>query len=313
MTINPQSEIRKDYLSERYVIISPRRQQRPRDNKNNSLTGPESSCPFCKENITKKNIVDQIDSKNDWNVLALKNIYPALSLDNEKAYGSQEVIIDHPEHKTEFSSLSILEIENVLTMYAKRTAALSTNSKLDYILCFKNQGFAAGASLAHIHSQVFASAMVPPLLLTELSAANHYFRKNNACPYCDIQKKEMQGPRKVWENKHVSVFTPYASEHQYEVWLFTKRHLDNISLANKVEIKSLATALSLVCQKIHALGFAYNLYMHQLVTDDSQHFYIKIQPRANIWAGIELGSGLIINPVSPEAAAEDYREFIEKL
>jgi hypothetical protein len=37
---------------------------------------------------------------------------------------------------------------------------------------------------------------------------------------------------------------------------------------------------------------------------------MKIQPREGVWAGIELGSGLIINTVPPEFAAEYYKKNI---
>jgi hypothetical protein len=35
---------------------------------------------------------------------------------------------------------------------------------------------------------------------------------------------------------------------------------------------------------------------------------IKLAPRPNIWAGLELGTGVIINSVAPEDAAKFYKE-----
>jgi UDPglucose--hexose-1-phosphate uridylyltransferase len=56
------------------------------------------------------------------------------------------------------------------------------------------------------------------------------------------------------------------------------------------------------------LKLPYNYYFHQLVHDEDQHLYMKITPRGSVWAGLEIGSGLIINPVPPEEAAEYYRQ-----
>ena len=39
------------------------------------------------------------------------------------------------------------------------------------------------------------------------------------------------------------------------------------------------------------------------------HWYIAIVPRVNQSAGFELGTGMYINPVLPEAAAQALREF----
>ena len=63
-----------------------------------------------------------------------------------------------------------------------------------------------------------------------------------------------------------------------------------------------------ILKKLHSLGLSYNYFMHQAVSNKDQHFYIKIQPRDSVWAGVELGSGLVINSVPPEVAAEFYRE-----
>ena len=62
-----------------------------------------------------------------------------------------------------------------------------------------------------------------------------------------------------------------------------------------------------IIRKVNALQISYNFYLHQAITDKEEHFYLRIAPRRDIWAGIELGSRLIINTVSPEDAARYYR------
>jgi UDPglucose--hexose-1-phosphate uridylyltransferase len=303
-----KSEIRKAYLLNKYVIITPSRAKRPRDIKEETLIKRTGRCPFCPENIVDENIIDKINHHKKWQVLALKNIYPAVTLDNNRAYGTQEVIIETPSHSRELAELSEEHIERVLRMYSRRTKALMRVKKINYILCFKNQGSKAGASIVHAHSQVFATNLTPPDVLRESKAAQAYRIKHKICPYCDIIKKEMLGKRKVYEDKFVAAFTPYASEFHYEVWIFTKRHLDNITLLSNEEFRSLARAYKKILLKLHQLNLAFNMFIHQVVTDQDQHFYLKIQPRDSIWAGIELGSGLVINSVPPEEAARFFRE-----
>ncbi len=303
-----KSEIRKDYFLNKYVIITPGRAKRPRDIKEQTVLKRVRDCPFCPEHINKNNIVDMIGGNKNWKILSLKNVFPAVTLDNPSAYGVQEVIIETPRHKLELADLSQSHIEKLLEMYASRTQAISKNKNIDYILCFKNQGSKAGASIIHAHSQIFATKILPPDIKEELELARAYMFKNKSCPYCDIIQKESVGPRKIFLDEYVLAFTPYASEFHYEAWIFTKRHVDNITRLKKIEIKSFARALKLILIKLQNIDLSFNFFMHQVVSAPDQHFYLKIQPRDSVWAGVELGSGLVINSVPPEIAAKYYRQ-----
>jgi len=301
-----KSEIRKDYLLNKYVVITPGRSKRPRDIKEQTIISRVSVCPFCPEKINPKNILDRVSAPGG-EILSIKNIFPAVTLDNKKAYGAQEVIIETPDHKKELHNLSEAQIEQLLKMYAKRTQALSKIKNIEYILCFKNQGSKAGASIVHAHSQIFATDILPPEIKEELELARQHRLKNKICAYCDIIKKEMKSPRKIYEDKFVAAFAPYASQYHYEAWIFTKRHLDNITKLNDNEFKSFAKALKKILLKLNKLNLSFNYFLHQVVSDAGQHFYLKIQPRDSVWAGVELGSGLVINSVSPEQAAKFFR------
>lgn len=320
--IPKNSEIRKSYLLNKYVIITPGRLARPRDIKEQTIIKRTKPCPFCLENIAQNKILDKLPAKGHirqslseasglnkaWQVLCLENIYPAVTLNNKKAFGTQEVIIETPDHTKELAELPKEHIEQVLKMFAKRTEELSKNKKIDYILCFKNQGSKAGASMVHAHSQIFATRILPPDVHEEFGLAQNFKVQNGVCAYCDMIKKEMKSERKIFEDKYIASFAPYASEYHYEAWIFTKRHLDNISKLNSDEFKSFARALKKILLKLRALDLAFNFFMHQVISNNDQHFYLKIQPRDSVWAGVELGSGLVINSIPPEAAAKYYRE-----
>lgn len=308
MTEPIKSEIRKSFLLNKYVIITPGRAKRPRDIKETTIIKRTNECPFCPDKIIKKNVLDQIlNNQKKWEILSIKNIFPAVSYNNNKAYGTQEVIIETRHHTKELADMSISHIANLFFMYAKRTAAISKNKRIDYILCLKNQGSKAGASIVHAHSQIFATELLPPDMRQELQAAKKYKEIKKTCPYCDLIKKEISGERKIFEDENIATFTPYASEYHYEAWIFTKRHLDNITKLNKQELRSLAQAYKLILIKLQKLDLSFNVFLHQVISDYDQHFYLKIQPRDSIWAGVELGSGLIINSISPELAARYYR------
>lgn len=308
-----RSEIRRDYLLAQEVIISPGRAVRPKHNKTAKPKIDQrvmASCFFCPDKLDYSNIIELLpaNSGRKWQVAAINNIYPAVELNNRQALGKQEVIIDTPKHNQSLADVSVKDLALVLEMYAQRTRALSKQSPLDYILCFKNYGPEAGASLEHSHSQVFATKILPLAIRAELSAARRYQRKTGHCPHCDMIIKEIAAAeRLIWQDQNAVAIAPYASRFSYEAWLLPRRHHDNIGQTSRVELLSLASGLSLILKQLQSLGLAYNICLHQVISATDQHFAIKIQPRDTIWAGVEIGSGLVINPVSPEQAADFYR------
>ncbi len=303
-----KSEIRKSYLSNQYVIITPGRAKRPRDIKEQTIIQRTGSCPFCPGKINEEKAADKIKKDGKWKEQSVKNIFPAVSEDNDKANGTQEVIIETRNHTLELADLPENEIELVLRMYAKRTKSIGEDKNIDYILCFKNQGSKAGASIVHAHSQVFATKILPPDLIEEQKQVQDHWVQHKECPYCKIIEKEMKSERRIYEDKNFAVFAPYASQYHYESWFFPKRHLDNITELDDQELVSLAKALKMVLVKMKALDLSFNLFLHNVISNQKQHFYIKVQPRDSIWAGVELGAGLIINSVPPEIAAEYFRK-----
>ncbi|MGB0757589.1 MAG: galactose-1-phosphate uridylyltransferase [Patescibacteria group bacterium] len=304
---NNKSEIRRDYFLNRYVIITPSRTKRPRDVVEKSEYHAKKDI-FAPENIEKDLITDHIGGQKNWHVLSLLNKYPAVSLASKKAYGTQEVIVEHRENGIDLGHMSQEHIVKVLKMYQKRTTAIAKEKEIDYILIFKNQGGPAGASILHSHSQIFATTHIPPDVYYELDKAQEYKLKHGTSPYGDIIEKEEQSPRHIYSDSSVVAIAPYASSFHYEAWIFTRRQLDNITRLNETELKSLAKAMKMILQKLADNNISYNFFMHQVVSFKEQHFYIKIQPRDSIWAGVELGSGLVINSISPEAAAKFYKD-----
>jgi len=303
------SEIRKDYIQDKYVIIAPQRGVRSKETTPECQPKPvPPPCRFCPEKINVEPSVFAIKEKNAWSIKVVGNKFPAVSVENQKAYGIQEVVVETPQHGKHLEELADHHVANLLSVYAARTRAISKDKKIEYILIFKNAGGPAGASIQHAHSQIFATKFLPPHLLDKSQKVQAYKLRTGHCVYCDVIGKERKSPRLVFEDKNVVCFTPYASMHNYELWILPKRHLDNVTLLSETERLSWAKILKHALKKIAALNLPYNFYFHQVIDDEDQHLYMKITPRGSIWAGVEIGSGLIINPVSPEDAAKYYRQ-----
>lgn len=276
-------EFRKDYFQEQYALIAPVRAKRFSKTK---------KCPFC-----------------GLKTAVLPNKYPAFSPSNRKAYGRQEIIIDTPDHDELLADLSVAEISDLIKLYGERLKAMKKDRRIREVMILKNHGAEAGATKAHEHSQVIGMEFIAPHLEDTTHREHLYQARTGRCVYCDIMKKEGKGPRKIFTDKNVLAFAPFASQYAYEALVLPRRHLDNVADLTVEERKSLAKALKGILLGIKKLGVPYNFYMHERVMDRDQHFCLKVTPRGAHLGPVELGMGLNINPVSPEAAAKFYRKF----
>ena len=311
-------EIRKDYLRKKYVIISKERGKRPKDFKE-AVNQPSdnSKCPFCPQNEHMiPGVIEEIKSGDKWITRAILNkfkaAYPEGNPDFEThnefytfsdAVGDHEVIIDTPDHDVELSELNPQHIEQVLGLLIERVKdGYSKGSK--YVCVLKNKGTDAGASLAHSHHQIIRLNLFPPEIKEEIELIKNY---KTDCPYCDIIKSEKDSSRKIFEDDKFVAFTPYASKFSFEAWILPKRCISTLTMLDEDEKKSLANILKKLLKKLDVKGFSYNLLYKLAKEGDKYHFRIEIAPRLGKWAGYELNTGIIINSIVPEDAAEYYR------
>src|SRR5680860_437739 len=305
-----KSEIRKDYFKDEYVIIAPNRAKRP--HRVGTISEAPGICHFCPENFEDEIITYQDNNgKGDWEIVSVINKFAALSTNNPRAYGQTEVIIETRKHGLDINEFSVDHIVRVFDAYIDRYNALRNTDGIKHVILFKNEGGKAGASITHTHSQVIALPILPPKIENEARAYNKYRLKYSTCPYCDIIAKETDKPRVIWEDENLFALSPYASDAPYGAWLIPKRHIRFISDLTHSEKESFAKAMKIILDKLDEFGIAYNYFIENAVNREDYHMHIKIAPRPNIWAGLELGTGVVINPITPEYAAKVYRGEIK--
>jgi len=301
-----KSEIRKDYFKEEYVIIAPNRAKRP--HRVGTIDETAGICHFCPANFQNEVITYQDNNYDgDWEVVSVVNKFAALTLENPDAHGQTEVIIETRRHGMDINDFSVDHIVRVFNAYIDRFTALRSLDGIKHVIVFKNEGGKAGASISHSHSQIIALPILPPKVENEANAYGKYRLENTTCPYCDIIIKETDKPRVVWEDENLFVLSPYASDTPYGVWMIPKRHTRLISDLTRSEKESIAIALKIVLGKLDEFGISYNYFVENAINNEDYHTYIRIAPRPNIWAGLELGTGIVINPIAPEYAAKIYQ------
>ncbi len=305
----PSSELRTDVLYGRCVIVAPQRAARPHD----VFDAPErpvhpADCPFCDTKLANVSFLHESFLPGGEAVRVVPNAFPALSREEHSgAYGAQEVMIEARAHDTELADLPIQHIVEVLRVFASRTEILSQDPNIAYVLAFKNQGGKAGASLQHPHSQIFATGFLPPRIEERLRMFRAYRVEHGVCATCELVERGEYGPRHIRTDGDIVTLAPYASAYAYEAWLVPRRHVDNLSLLTEAELFSLAEGLKAVLSVLNQHGLSYNFSLQQAVDDPEEHFMLRIAPRANALAGVELVTHMAINSVPPENVPAFYR------
>jgi UDPglucose--hexose-1-phosphate uridylyltransferase len=329
-------ELRKDPITQRWVIIATERAARPTDfipKEEQDLTDRDR-CPFCegREDQTPPEIFGvRRDGTGPntpgWRVRVVSNKFPALRIEGGTSptrvgmftrmdgVGAHEIIIETPEHDPHLALLPEEQIADVLRAYHQRYEDLDRDERFKYLLLFRNHRRAAGASLSHPHSQLIALPMVPKRIDEELDAAERYFVKQGTCIYCDLVRQEQaSGERIVYENDRFVALAPYAARFPFEMWILPKTHMASFGSITGDDIPAMANALKTTLLKL-ALCLhnpPYNFIVHtapyEYPRSPAYHWHIEVIPQITRVAGFEWGSGFYINQVAPEHAARYLRE-----
>jgi len=323
------SEIRKDYVTDTWVVISEERAKRPRDFVRPHAPVREGTCVFCEgnERLTPPEIyafrrVSTIPDGPGWWIRTVPNKFPALRIEGKleknsrsvftdiTGIGCHEVVIESPEHSKPIALQSHSQVRELIQMYRERVTDLSRDRRFKYILVFENHGSEAGASIEHPHSQIIATPMIPVYVASELRGAENYFTDMGGdCIYDSIIREEIQqAKRVVFDNNSFICIAPFASKYPYELMILPKRHCPSFAELTHDEASDLAALLQKSLYALYSVldDPPYNFYIHTSPVNSIgcpyYHWHIEIIPTVSRIAGFEKGTGFYINSISPENA-----------
>ncbi len=332
------SRLRKDPIVGRWIIISTERPKKPEDyafeEPVDDVTPAE--CPFCGGNEAKTppeiasfRTEKSAPNTEGWWVRVIPSKFPVLHIEGTleregsgiydwmNGIGAHEIIVESPEHALRLEELPESQVEKVLWSYRDRILDLERDSRLRYVLVFKNQGWTAGSALNHSHSQIIATPVVPKAVKEKLDGAKSYYDYKERCLFCDIIRQELATPERVIEEtRHFLVMVPFAPRFPFETWIYPKKHLCSYVDISKEEIMDLSRTLRHSLQRLGKVlknpPYNYMLYSapnriarrgHWHTLNEDFHWHLEITPRLMRVAGFERGSGFYINPTPPEEAA----------
>ncbi|HSB70834.1 MAG TPA: galactose-1-phosphate uridylyltransferase [Candidatus Methylomirabilis sp.] len=330
------SRLRKDPVTQHWVVISPGRAEVPMPGWPPQPAGlPPEACPFCpgREDKTGKEIHAEREpgsSRNGpgWWVRVVADKYPILHIegglersaegmyDSMNAIGAHEILIETPVHEQHWATLETLQMERVLRAVQQRSVDLRNDSRFRHVFWVKNHGLATSL-FHHQHSHILASPFVPRAIDQELKGFGEYARWKERCVLCDVVKQELRDGRRILLGEGAIVaFAPFAPRFPYESWIVPTRHEHDFGTAPAAELRDLARALQGTIRRLrsHLNDPPFSLVLHSSplgeFVSEEYHWHIELVPRLLLDPGLEWGTGIYINPVAPEIAAERLRAAV---
>ena len=250
------------------------------------------SCPFCegREDQTPPEAYavgpqGRLPDTPGWVARVVPNLYPALE--------HQEVVIHSPRHARSFAELEDDELAAVArAWHARREAAFAEG--FAYVHLVLNEGRAAGASLPHSHSQLVWLREQPPAVVDE---SPHL--QEGRCGACAVLGKREE--LEIAVRGDASLLVAPAGRAPYEQLIVPEGHEPE---PTEEDLLLAAELLRHAIRRLHDVEGAvpFNAWLHP-----GAHWHFELVPRLTVFAGLEFGAGIYVNPLPPEEAAARLR------
>ncbi|MBI4933925.1 MAG: galactose-1-phosphate uridylyltransferase [Actinobacteria bacterium] len=321
------SQLRLNPLTGRWVTIVADRAKRPSDFAPRSAqveAEPDRPCPFCPghEEATLP-ALETLDAGGHWRMRLIPNLYPAFDGDEPfavhhlgpvhveaEASGIHEVFVYTPNHDSGAHDLTDDDATQMMLMLSRRLQEHAASANVRYTQAIINHGREAGASLAHPHGQLLGLPFVPGEILEEQRA---FSRFEGGCILCaTIEAELVDGKRVLFSNDDVVCVSPFWAGSPYELLIIPRSHDLHLTDSSDETLQAMGVAVRdsiIALREIHG-DVAYNLVFHTAPHHytGAYHWHVHLFPKLVTTAGFERGTGVMINIVPPELAAEQLRK-----
>ena len=321
-------EVRIDPLSGQRVIIAPDRATRPGGSLEVTTAPPidPATDPFASghEHETAPEVfaVRPDGSAPDtpgWTVRAVPNLYPALTPDSPEpppeatpdlfwsgpARGAHEVIVNAPEPVSSLADLDVDQVVVAVEVWRERMRAHAEAACLHLTV---NEG--AGASQPHTHAQLLAFDFVPAAIARERERFGGYATRTMGGNLLGdlVQQEVRRRERIVAIDSEAVLLSAYAARMPFQMMLAPRTPRMRFEDDGPTGAALLHDALTRLRR---ALGETPSLNLWVRTAPRGAEYFcwrIDILPRLYDPGSIELGAGVALNSLTPEAAAIALRD-----
>jgi len=326
-------QLRQNIITGEWVVFAPERAKRPTDYISVSAerTQKKEDCPFCIDS-KKSEYEKRIKEHDGPYTYVITNKYPAFVEDQSRcvaasykveddfykmrlSLGGHDVVVIK-NHDLDLPDFSNAVWEDMFRAFKERYQYFKTLCNVEYVMPIYNHGPQAAASIEHPHAQIFASTIIPNIIFRELSHTANYYTDHHECAFCAmIDHERDQNVRTLFENEDFIAFNFYAARFPFEAWILPKRHMSQFVDLKPKEMENLSAICRQVFKRLDEVlnDPPVNFFLHSAPTDSMgrnlsyYHWHLEVAPRLSLYGGFELGSGVTIDIIAPEQAAEYLR------
>jgi UDPglucose--hexose-1-phosphate uridylyltransferase len=225
--------------------------------------------------------------------------------------GSWEAIVAPFRHHRPLGDETEATVIQMLALARERVVRAQAQRGTEYLQVVHNWGEQAGAMTNHLCFDVYDLPHIPHRIGEELGGAARYVIREGVCPWCRLVETEVaRRDRLVFDDAASVCFAPWASRSPFELWVVPRHHEADFGKATDEQLTSAAETLRKVIGMLGSLGGpAYNLVLHTAPLHENvretYHWHWEVHPRLREIGGLELGTGLPVNPISPEEAVDE--------
>jgi UDPglucose--hexose-1-phosphate uridylyltransferase len=265
-----------------------------------------------------------------WTVRAVPNLYPSLAgaedaeprpptdplasgrgepdlFPSRPAVGANEVIVNAPAPAGSLLDVEPEQVEIAMEGWRERMRA---HPEAAYVHVSVNEGTGAGASLPHTHAQLYALPFVPAAIARERERFTAYRDRTQGRNLLEdlLQEEVRRSDRVVAIDPEAVAVAPFASRVPFQVQVIPRRPRARFEDDGPLGARMLHQVLGRLRGALGELP-PLNLWV-RTAPRGAEHFAWRIDllPRLTQLAGLELGTGVNLNVVAPERAAEALRE-----
>ena len=319
--------LRKDFISERFVIINQNKSQKPKSKKNpykpgnESMTNPSVLSLVQKDGMLQRLQDDESDHVKNWTVRVFPSSEPGVTIDadnsytehplhSEPAYGYHYIVVATSDEKETLSTMNQEQWGMVLSVVQDRLRWLYTQKGVAYVAIYGNHGKEARVDVMHPHLHMMSFSTIPPKIEEEANFSHRLLNENGVYPMSQLINIELGGPRQILQTESFVAISPWAPSYPYEFWICPKKHSTSFSKISQKEIYDLALIIRATlgglsnCTKNSAYNIAFHLSPEKK-NSKQIHWHIEIYPQITPWSGLERGFGIFLHDISPEKTAEE--------
>jgi UDPglucose--hexose-1-phosphate uridylyltransferase len=263
----------------------------------------------------------------EWKVRVVPNLYPALSegeadagtdplasgrgepdlFASQPATGAHEVVINAPDPVTSLAELDPVQVDTAMSVWRERMRA---HGDASYVHVIVNEGKEAGASLPHTHAQLYALPFVPAVVARERERFTAYFDRTQGRNLLEdlVQEEVRRGERIVAIDDEAVAIAPFAARVPFHLQVVPRTPVARFSDDGPTGGRLVHDVLNRLRATLGTLP-PLNMWVRTAPRDAATFCWrVEIMPRLAQLAGLEIGTGVYLNVLAPEDAAQRLRD-----